>query len=424
MATVHLTDALVRGLPVPAKGYTITWDSEVPGFGVRVTASGIKAFIFNYRTKLGRERRPTIGRWPTWSVGSARIESRRLQRLVDQGEDPRGDLVAEREAPTVAKLIERFELEHLSRRKPSTRRAYGFLIAHIHLALGNLKVNEVDFADIDGLHRKVTNTAGPYAANRTIAVASKMFSLAVRWGMRADNPAKGIERNTESPRTRYLIGDELLRLTKALAAHPSQQAANVVRLMLLTGCRSGEALAARWADIDLTGGIWSKPAASVKQERAHIVPLSAPARQLLSEIQAEQKAGRRALGEYVFPGKSASGHFRELKGPWRRLCRDAGITGLRPHDLRHSFASELVNVGASLPLIGALLGHSNPQTTSRYAHMYSDPLRAAAERVGATVIAAAGAPAHTGEIGKHTREVGKPSKGEVIPIKGGRRGRR
>lgn len=180
--------------------------------------------------------------------------------------------------------------------------------------------------------------------------------------------------------------------------------------MLLTGCRSGEALAARWADVDLASGTWSKPAASVKQGRAHVVPLSAPARQLLSEIQAEQKAGRRALGEWVFPGNGASGHFRELKGPWRRLCRDAGITGLRPHDLRHSFASELVSGGASLPLIGALLGHANPATTARYSHLYQDPLRAAAERVGATIVGA--------------QEAGKPE-GEIKQFpRGGRRGRR
>ena len=165
-------------------------------------------------------------------------------------------------------------------------------------------------------------------------------------------------------RKRYLKDDELLRLTRALAAHPNRQAANIIRVLLLSGCRSGEAMAMRWADVDLAAGLWSKPASSTKQKEDHVVPLSAPLRQLLSEIQSEQKAGKRALGEYVFPGKGASGHYCELKGVWRKLCREAGIAGLRVHDLRHSFASELASGGASLPLIGALLGHSNPTTTS------------------------------------------------------------
>jgi Arm DNA-binding domain len=129
MGSVRLTDALVRRLPAPAKGYAITWDSEVAGFGVRVSAGGVKAFIFNYRVKSsGRERRPTIGRFPNWTVGAGRIEARRLQRVVDQGADPRGELEDQRAAPTIAELIARFELEHLSRKRPSTRRAYGFLI--------------------------------------------------------------------------------------------------------------------------------------------------------------------------------------------------------------------------------------------------------------------------------------------------------
>jgi integrase len=417
MGSVRLTDALVRRLPAPAKGYAITWDSEVAGFGVRVSAGGVKAFIFNYRVKSsGRERRPTIGRFPNWTVGAGRIEARRLQRVVDQGADPRGELEDQRAAPTIAELIARFELEHLSRKRPSTRRAYGFLIEnHIRPALGSLKVAEVAFADVDSLHRKVTSVAGPYAGNRCKSVVSKMFTLSIRWGMRTDNPARGVEANAEVQRKRYLKDDELLRLTRALAAHPNRQAANIIRVLLLSGCRSGEAMAMRWADVDLAAGLWSKPASSTKQKEDHVVPLSAPLRQLLSEIQSEQKTGKRALGEYVFPGKGASGHYAELKGVWRKLCRGAGIAGLRIHDLRHSFASELASGGASLPLIGALLGHSNPATTSRYAHLFQTVQRAAVERVGAVITAAGVDAARAEDAGK----------GEIkLFPKGGRRGRR
>jgi integrase len=135
---------------------------------------------------------------------------------------------------------------------------------------------------------------------------------------------------------------------------------------------------------------WSKPAASTKQKRPHEVPLSAPARQLLSDIQKRQRrAGIRS--KFVFPGDGATGHVVELKKSWAMLTKATGIADLRLHDLRHSYASQLVSAGASLPLVGALLGHTSPSTTARYAHLHSDPLKEATERVGA-VIAAAGRP--------------------------------
>ena len=145
----------------------------------------------------------------------------------------------------------------------------------------------------------------------------------------------------------------------------------------------------RWSDYDAATGIWSKPPSSTKQKEHHSVPLSAPARQLLAEI-AEVQAGkhRRGLPEFVFPGNGDRGHVVEIKRSWRTLCRSAGLENLRLHDLRHSFASQLASGGASLPLIGALLGHALPQTTARYAHLFDDPQRAAVERVGAVIIAA------------------------------------
>jgi integrase len=217
-----------------------------------------------------------------------------------------------------------------------------------------------------------------------------MFSLAVRWNMRIDNPCKGVDKNTEYRRRRYLSADELGRLVTVLAAYPDRQTADIVRLLLLTGARRGEALAARWADVDLTAGLWSKPASSTKQKQDHEVPLSGPARQLLSEIR-ERRASqnpKRPISEFVFPGAGGTGHVVEIKKGWASICKSAGITGLRLHDLRHSFASQLVSSGASLAMIGSLLGHSSPTTTARYSHMFSDPQRAAVESVAAAITAA------------------------------------
>ncbi len=217
-----------------------------------------------------------------------------------------------------------------------------------------------------------------------------MFSLAIRWKMRSDNPAKGIARNTEARRNRYLNPAELARLTEALARHPHQAAANVVRLLLLTGARRGEVLKATWDQFDLEAGNWKKPAANTKQELEHTVPLSAPARLLLVNMKAGAERMAKETGRlptrYVFPARGVAGPVADIKGSWAAICKAAGLEGVRLHDLRHSYASILVSAGLSLPIIGALLGHTQPSTTARYAHLFDDPLRAATERVGAIVM--------------------------------------
>ena len=403
----RLTDAIVKRLAPPAKGYAVTRDTEARGFAVRVTANGVRSFVLDYYTRGGRDRCFTIGQFPDWAVTAARAEAKRLRQEIDRGFDPLAEIAAERAAPTVWELCDRFEQEHLPRKRPRTAEDYRRMLAiHVRPHFGpHAKVQDVAFADVDALHRKITKSGSPYAANRCVAIVSKMFSLAVRWGYRETNPAKGIERNIEYGRRRYLSGDELGRLVTALAAHPDKQAADAVRLLLLTGCRRGEALAARWADIDLGAGVWSKPASSTKQKEHHEAPLSAPARALLKRIQEEQVDKRRLLPTWVFPSHGASGHRVELKKDWAQLCKAAAITGLRLHDLRHSYASQLVSGGASLPLIGAMLGHASPQTTSRYAHLARSPMEEAAERIGSLV-----------------ENAGKPGAPDtVVPLKGGRR---
>jgi integrase len=389
----HLTDAIVRRLPTPRNGKEITLDDEVVGFGVRVTAAGARSYVLRYTTRAGRERVYTIGDATVRRCTDARAKARDLRRDIEDGGDPLADIESERAAPTVADLIDRFEAEHLPRKRPRTASDYeGMLRVWIRPHFGpHTKVADVTFADIDALHRKISKTGATYRANRTVAILSKMFSLAVRWGMRETTPAKGVERNTEYGRRRYLSSDELVRLTTALAKHPDKQAADIIRLLLLTGARRGEVLGMRWADVDLTG-TWSKPPSSTKQREHHQVPLNAPARQLLAEIRERQAGKRHVLPEFVFPGAGGTGHTVEIKKSWRSVCRAAAITGLRIHDLRHSFASTLASGGASLPLIGALLGHSNPSTTARYSHLFDDPQRAAVERVGAVITAAGKAP--------------------------------
>jgi integrase len=376
----RLTDAIVKALPAPATGNKVTFDADVKGFGVRVTTAGARAFVLQYRTHTGRERRYTIGGFPDWQTTAARQEAKRLKGEVRvNGADPLADLQSARGEPTVGDMIDRYIEEHLPKKRPASQAEdRGLIKQWLAGPLRHAKVADVDFEDVDSLHRKVTKSGTPYRANRVVALLSKMFALAIRWRWRTDNPCIGIERNQEAKRTRYLTTEEVDRLNAALATYEDQEAANAIRLLLFTGARRGETLAAKWDDFDLEAGVWIKPGATTKQRTEHRVPLSAPARQLL--------AGMKRSSEYLFPGKDGKGHRVDLKRPWPAICNAASLKNFRLHDLRHSSASVLASSGQSLPIIGALLGHTQAATTMRYAHLLDDALRAATESAGTTIM--------------------------------------
>jgi len=187
-----------------------------------------------------------------------------------------------------------------------------------------------------------------------------------------------VARNPEERRHRYLTNDELVRLWAALTTHSERTSAEAIKLMLLTGARRGEVLGATWAMFDLDHGIWTKPAAHTKQRKEHRVPLSAQAADLLRTLHTV------ANSPYVFPGNNGK-PLTDVKRTWGSVCKTAGLGGVRLHDLRHTYASVLASAGMSLPIIGALLGHTQPQTTARYAHLMDDPLRTATDHVGIVV---------------------------------------
>jgi integrase len=373
-----LTEKTIKNPALPAKGYRIIWDEDLKGFGARITANGSIAFVFNYRTSAGRQRRITIP-YPTYSVEAARKKAKRYDREVSEGRDPLYTRQSERDAPTVADLCQLYLDTHVQSKRPVPAKTDRYTIEREILpAMKHLKVTEVKYSHVAKLHRQITERA-PYRANRVLALLSTMFNLAIQEGMRADSPTKGVKRNVETPRERFLSGDELVRLLDALAAHPDQSEANAVRLLMLTGARRGEVLSMMWDQIDFEKATWTKPSSHTKTKKTHHVPLSAPALQLLAQMRDGPSSA------YVFPGRGGNGYRADLKKPWEAIHKAAGITGLRLHDLRHSFASVAAAGGASLPIIGKLLGHTQTATTARYAHLDVDPLREVAERVGAII---------------------------------------
>jgi len=260
---MRLTDRSIKSLPLPAAASKITYDADLPGFGIRVTSRGVRSFVLNY-VVTGHERRLTIGRFPTWSTTAAREEARQLKRQVDSGIDPLGrqaeeaaKAAAERALPTVHDLFERYAAEHLPRKAPRAAADDRSMWEKIVLpALGDRKLRSVTHTDIDALHAEVSRTR-PVRANRVVEVVRKAFNMAVRWGWAFENPAVGTHRNHEERRTRYLTQTELVRLSQALQGHSERVSANAISFMLLTGARRGEVLGARWEMFDLDTGVWA-----------------------------------------------------------------------------------------------------------------------------------------------------------------------
>jgi integrase len=384
------TDKMLAALPAPTTGNRIVYDDQVKGFGLRITSAGARAFILNYRVAR-RERRITIGSYPDWKLRAAREQAKAYKRRIDLGEDPMATREGDRTASTIGELCDLFEADYLPNRRVSTQEDYRALIRlYIRPRFGKLKVAALRHADIAAWHREIARRA-PYRANRMVAVLSVMMTLAVREGLRPDNPTQGVERAHEEKRERFLSPAEIAKLAEALAAHPEKISANAIRMLMLTGARRGEVLSATWDHFDLGAGVWTKPSAHTKQKKPHRIPLSAPTLALLADMRREAIPGCPLVfpsiktSKWAHNGKMAYQALTEIKRTWASVCRAAGISDARLHDLRHSFASALASSGLSLHIVGALLGHTQPRTSARYAHLYDDTLRAATERVGAMV---------------------------------------
>ncbi len=387
--TVRITKQLLVALSRPPKGNRVTWDSEVTGFGVRITAAGSIAYVLRYVFQ-GQERRITIGKHPDLTPSAAREKAIIMRGAITDGFDPLVARVEAREAPTVADLCQDYLERHAKpkKRPTSISNDTSMIDRHIKPELGTKKVAFVTRREIDELHQGLKDT--PYQANRLLALLSKMFSLAVSWGWRTDNPAQGIERFQEQKRHRWLSTDEIAKLARALEKHPNQRAANAIRLLLLTGARRGEVLSATWGQFDLKRRVWTKPSSHTKQKREEHVPLSAPALALVSKMKTDaikSLGSEEALKEipYLFPGDAEGKPVQHIKKAWASICKFAGIENARMHDLRHTYASHLASSGLSLPLIGRLLGHTQASTTQRYAHLADDPLRKATDSFGTMV---------------------------------------
>jgi len=380
MSAKKITLDTVKDLAPPGKGNTVVWDGgsgSVTGFGVRITAKGSISFVLRYVIK-GRERRMTLGQYPDLTVAVARERAAAERAKISAGKDPLEERERARNNPTVNNLADDYvEWHGPKKREASLKDDKSMLRSYIRPQLGKKFVADLTSRDIERMHRGMKDK--PYRANRVLSLMTTMLNLARKWKWEVDpDILKTTERYPEHKRETWLSVEQLGVLSEVLASRPNQQSANAIRLLIMTGARRSEVLSAEWSEFDLVRGVWTKPSHHTKQKKTEHVPLSAPAMQLLAGMreQADDDA------TWLFPSPKGEGPQKEIKTFWGAVRKEAGINGVRVHDVRHTFASHLVSRGHSLEMVGRLIGHTQAATTRRYAHIADSPLREAANQFG------------------------------------------
>lgn len=378
---VKLTKRTVDAARPEAERY-ILWDSALKGFGLRVEISGTKTFLVRYRT-AGRKRFVAVGRFGSLTPEQARSLAQEALGSVRRGHDPADERRKERAALSVADLAARFFAEHVdAKRKSSTAVHYRSLIdCYLLPKHGARKAHDFARTDLARLHLSIQDR--PYQANRLLAVVASMYSFGERHGLVPEgyNPAARIERFPEARRERFLTTEELGRLGEEFRQLESDgrfvAGVAALRLLLFTGARLSEILHLRWEHVDMERGLLLLPDSKTGRKA---ITLNAPALAVLRSL--------KRTGVFVIPSANPDMPRADLKKPWAAVIKAASLPSLRIHDLRHSFASVGAGAGLGLPIVGKLLGHTQAATTQRYAHLDADPIRRAAEAIGATIASA------------------------------------
>jgi integrase len=375
------TPRRLESFPVPPTGFVMLTDARTPDLRCMITAGGTRTFCV-YRKLAGRPVRVLIGPHPTLDLDTARKLARETAAKMVQGIDPREAKREARTAATFGELATDFLERHAKKRREKTRHEYERQLDTYLRSWNSRPLPSIRRDHVAALHAKLERDHGPYTANRVLALLSSMFTFAERERHSTGvNPCRGVKRAPETKRERFIQPDEMPKFLAAVDAEPSQQIRDYVLVSLFTGARRKNVLAMRWADLDFNRKTWAIPGVDSKSGRSMVLPL-------VPQVVAILKA-RPRTGEYVFPSRvSGVGHMKDPMGGWRSILRRAGLSDLRPHDLRRTFGSWMAAGGTSLPIIGKSLGHSDPSATAIYARLHLDPVRQAAEAAAAAMAGA------------------------------------
>ncbi len=359
-------DADGKSAPCAKGARCFVWDTEIPGYGLRIFPSGKKSFVYHYRFR-GLRKLATIGRWGVLTESQARERALKCAVSVNDGGNPIEDRrAARRKGITMRVLCQSFLADHVRKKRekyPEGLKTADQYEARLERTVirkwGSRPVEAIDRRDVTELHAEITKDA-PYEANRFLQLASKLFAYAIKAGYLPDNtknPATLIDKNPETPRDRQIADEEMTRLLGAIGGYPHVYIRAGLQLLILTGARKSEIFKATWANVDLDAGTLFLP--QTKAGPARAVSLSSEARAILRSLPVEKD------NAFVFPGHKTGTHLTAINKAWETIRDAAGLKDVRIHDLRHAFGSSLANNKVELLTISKALGHLNSKTTEK-----------------------------------------------------------
>lgn len=382
---IAFTKRRLEALEPPTSGRRYVYDTGCPALCLAITENGKKTFYRGGRVQ-GKAKRIKIGPFPAVTVEQARDEAAALSGEVAKGQDPTEKRRVVRQQPTLGDAWVHFLGYAEQHKRPGSVKEDKALYESFLKAWAGRRLGAIQRGEVQALHTRIGNENGKVRANRTLALLSTIFGEALDIGFKGENPCKGIRRFKELARDRYLLPHEVQPFLESLQAEPNKTMRDFFAACLFTGARSGNVKTMRWEDVDLHNGFWRIPPDKAKGGEAVVVPLTPVVLGILRQRKTEN-----GNGPWVFPGRpdGKTGHITEPKEAWKRICKQAGLEGLRIHDLRRSCGSWQAALGASLLTIGKSLGHRNQATTAIYSKVDLSPVRASLEAAEAAILLAA-----------------------------------
>ncbi len=380
MATVDLTKEFISSkLTCPPDKRKIEYvANDRSGLYISVSASNQNVGTFYLRYKnpnTGKTSHIKIGRTTDISLDDAMKKVSTYRAQIAQGIDPRDDIKAAKSIPLFSTFWEEQFLPHAKLHKRSWVCDESLYNLHLKKEFGHLKLNQITRAQVQDLHSRLRQSGlAPATCDHYSKHTRHVLNLAVSWGIIEKNPVTGITLFKADNQINNTLNDEELgRLVTLLKEHPNRPTANAALFLLSTGARLNEALKAKWEHIDIDNKVWIIPSSNSKSKRVRSIPLNDSALGVLNEL------GTKGKHEFLFVNSRTKMPLTTIQKGWRSIRAEAGLPNLRLHDLRHSFASLLVNNGQTLYSVQRILGHANPNTTLRYAHLSTKSLQSAAD---------------------------------------------
>lgn len=357
-------------------------DANCRGLCVEVRATGGKTYYLSYRDDRGRQRLYKLANAKDVSPQQAKQLCERARNTIAMGEDPSKQRQELRGSVTVAEFFNDSYLPYIQSYKRSWDTDESVLRNHILPVIGSSFMDAVTSDDIGRVLTRASQRLSDGTVNRILVLLRYAFNLAIRWrtaGVVTNPTATHKPKRLSNHRERFLSAAETQQLMTAVNQSSNPMLKYIIPFLLLTGARKREVLDARWCDVDRERCFWRIPITKSGRERH--VPLSAAALQLLTRIP------RRRHCEWIFANPKTHKPFVSVFMAWDTARRAAGLADVRMHDLRHSFASFLINSGCSLYEVQKILGHASVAMTQRYSHLASDSLLRAASKAERFVFA-------------------------------------